>query len=272
MNKDEQTANAHALFLKQRLGTLRLRRSNQAAKGVDVFGWCVDQVIARAQLERQVEELQRKHAELEKLVAEETAHFQELERGKRDFEALHDSFCRDLINEKKLKIRTLEQVLATAKVDREKLSQAATSSSSSKRHTASTDKVGAPRKGKRKAEGPEVDAPGSDEETDDGVDKMDVDESDQNVGMTTPETASESESEPVPKPKPKSKSRASPQSTSAQSSRKAAQPSQSRRGKKATPDSDSEDDAAPEPPRGLPVNKKPAPAPDPADDESTASE
>lgn len=256
----ERTANAHVPFLQQQhLGTLRLRRSKAAEDNADIFGWCVDEVLARAQLEREVDDLRRKHAELEKLVAEETAHVQELERGKRDFEAVHDSLCRDLLNEKKLKIRNLEQALATVPVDQQ---QAA---------AASTDTAGASRKGKRKAEDPEVDAaPGSGDETDDGLDRMEIDESDHNAAMTTPETASESEPEPKPN---KGKTRASPQSAAAQGSKKAAQ--QSRRGNKTTPDFDSEDDVAPGPPRGLPVNKKqkPVPAPDPAaDDESTASE
>lgn len=189
---------------------------------------------------------------------------------------MHDSFCRDLINEKKLKIRALEQVLSTAHVDQEKLTRAA-ASPSSKRSSATSVTAGALRKGKRKAEN--ADAHGSDAETHDGMDTMDIDveakyESDHDVGMTTPETANESDPEPELKPKSKSSTRkqstrVSPPSTSA--STKPAQASRNRRIRKATPGSE-EGDFEAEPRRSLPLNKKAAPAPDPVDDESTASE
>lgn len=247
----------------------------------------MEQVKARGQLESEVEGLRRKHAELEKLVAEETAHFQELERGKREFEALHDSFCRDLVNEKKLKIRALEQVLSTAHVGQDdELSRAtatvsSSSSSTSKRRPVTTARAGASGKGKRKAGGSDANVPSSDEETENGVEKMDVDVeaeddmSDHDVGMTTPETASEAEPEPKQTTRTsatrKQSARASPPSTSARSSRKAVQHSKTRQDK-ILPASGDEDEPEPEPPRRLPVNKKPAPVLDTADDESTASE
>lgn len=134
-------------------------------------------------------------------------------------------------------MRQLERVLSTAQVDQDKLS------SLSKRRSA---RAGESSTRKRKAEGSDIDALGSDKETDDGVDKMNVDDaiSDRDIS-----TASESEQSPASQPKnPRSHKNIASESD----------------------DSDDNDERAP--PRKLPVKKKPMSVPDPADDESTASE
>lgn len=220
-------------------------------------------------------ELRRKQDDLQKLVAAETARFQELERSKHEFEQQHDSWLKDLLNEKKVKIRMQEQILATAHVDQSKLAAV----NASKRRAA----VGSSRRGKRKAE-PELSdgAPDGDEAIDD-VDEMDVDddvnmdadpdshEDVSDVGMATPgsETASASEPEASPASEPqhhrsgRKGARASPAPT-ARVSKKAGKA----RARAEAPDTkeESEDDLPP--PKPLPATKRPAVL---ADDESTAS-
>ncbi|PSR75478.1 hypothetical protein BD289DRAFT_487100 [Coniella lustricola] len=98
------------------LGSLKLRKSNKAAEDIDMFDWCTESVSAREQLQQEVAQLQCKHDALQKLVSEETARFRELERSKQEFETHHDSWLKDLLNEKKLKIRMQEQILAAASV------------------------------------------------------------------------------------------------------------------------------------------------------------
>lgn len=194
--------------MQQTLGALKLRRSNAAAETIDMFDWCAESTRARVKLEKDIADLKQKHDDLQKLVAEETAHSEELVRSKREFEAEHDSWLKDLLNEKKLKIRLQEQILATAHVDQAKLDAVA---ALSKRRAA----AGASRKGKRKAEGLDVDA---DVDTDDDADKMDIDADPEAEGhngeMSDVErttsgsdtaSASASEAEAGPEPEPKKK-------------------------------------------------------------------
>lgn len=223
-----------------------------------MFDWCVDFTSARDRQDKELAELRCKYDDLKEHIAEETAKFEELQRSKHEFEDEHDSWLRDLLNEKKVKIRMQEQILATANVDQTKL--AAVAAATNRRAA-----VGSSRKGKRKAQGKGLGVEHSN--TDDEADKMDVDvdpdpdpKLSDDVGMTTP-TASESESEgepePVPKPQPKKsvRNRASPASAVGSSRNK-------------TQAVESEDDSPP--PKALPANrKKPAPI---GDDESTASD
>lgn len=246
--------------MQRKYGELRLRGSKTAEDALDLFDWCVGFVSARDQQDRELAELRRKYDALEKHVAEETARFEDLQRSKHEFEDEHDSWLRDLLNEKKVKIRMQEQILATANVDQTKL--AAVAAATTKRRTA----VDSSRKGKRKAQrdGPDVNRGA----TDDEADKMDIDvdperepedqgELSDDVGMTTP-TASESEPEPVPKPQPKKSGR----------NRVSPAPAGSPRNKAKTQAVGSEDDSPP-PKTTRAKEKKPAPI---GDDESTASE
>lgn len=265
--------------------------SESATESIDIFDWCGDAADVRSQLDQELVELRRKHAELERLVAQETAHFKDLERAKNEFEADHDSFLRDLLNEKKIKIRTQGQILSTASVDEDKLAAVSAKNDGGPGAAASKRRgaAGASRKGKRKAGG----AATPDEETGDeaAADMMDIDPKSQSpeqdleeqelsdAGRTTEgsETASEPEAEPEPAKKAgrssarKKGARASP-SQPARASKKAAKPPSSNlRGKSPVGETESEDDSVP-PPRALPFKNKAAPARAPAADESTASE
>lgn len=262
--------------MQRKSGELKLRRSIAAESSIDIFDWCAEAVSARRRLERDVAELRRKQDDLQKLVAAETARFRELERSKHEFEQQHDSWLKDLLNEKKVKIRMQEQILATAHVDQSKLAAV----NASKRRAA----VGSSRRGKRKAE-PELSdgAPEGDEAIDD-VDEMDVDddvnvdadpdshEDVSDVGMATPgsETASASEPEasPAPEPQPNRSGRKGARASPAPTARGSKKAGKTRaRAEAPNTKEESEDDLPP--PKPLPATKKKPAVP--ADDESTAS-
>ncbi|KAK7723722.1 hypothetical protein SLS64_000051 [Diaporthe eres] len=265
-------------------GTLVLRSSKSGTKNADMFDWANEAVLRQAQLAEELAALKLNHDKLERRVTEETAHFRALERARTEFESEHDSFFRDLLNEKKLKIRTQEQILSTARVDEAKLAALRAKARSGKSEVASRhpDAVGSSRKGKRKAES------AADDADDDDVDEMDVDEQSVSPGdelsdveqTTEDETASEPEPEPEPESKSKNPSRSwggkkagqgSPPSASKPATKSNKPPSSNRRGKSPVVAADDEDEEMPAP-RALPFGRKPNPVPDPADEESTASE
>lgn len=253
-----------------------------------MFDWANEAVLRQAQLAEELAVLKLEHDKLQSRVTKETAHFDELERTKTDFELEHDSFFRDLLNEKKLKIRTQQQILSTAHVDEAKLAALKAKARSGKSEVASrrSDAVGSSRKGKRKAE-----SAADDTGDDDDIDDMDVDEqsvspdqqlSEMEQSTEYEDTASEPEPEPEPRPEPKSKNhtrsaggKKAGEGPSPSASKPAAKsnkpPSSNLRGRSPVVMADDEAEEMPAP-RALPFGRKPKPVPDPADDESTASE
>lgn len=246
-----------------------------------MFDWANEAVLRQAQLAEELAKLKLKHDKLESRVTEETARFEELQHTKTEFESEHDSFFRDLLNEKKLKIRTQQQILSTAHVDEAKLAALKAKSRSGKSEVASRnpDAVGSSRKGKRKAES------AADDTDDDGTDDMDVDQQsvspDQelsDIEQTTEDEETASEPEPEPKSKNPTRSsggkkteRGSSPSASKPAAKSNKPPSSNLRGKSPVVAADDEDEEMPAP-RALPFGRKRNPVPDPADDESTASE
>lgn len=269
--------NSREVFHQEIAGTLVLRPSKSGTKNADMFGWANEAVLRQAQLAEELAQLKLEHDKLQSRVTKETAHFDELERTKTDFELEHDSFFRDLLNEKKLKIRTQQQILSTAHVDEAKLAALKPKARSGKSEVASRrpDAVGPSRKGKRKAES------AADDTDDDDIDEMDVDElSDAEQSTEYEETASEPEPEPEPEPKSKNHTRSAGgkkagEGSSPSASKPAAKsnkpPSSNLRGRSPVGVADDDDEGMPAP-RALPFGRKPKPVPDPADDESTASE
>lgn len=258
------------------LGTLKLRKSHKAEASVELFDWCSESIGARDKLERDFVELRREHESLKALVAGETAKFQELARTKHEFEATHDSWLRDLLNEKKVKIRMQEQILATAHVDPAKLASATAAATASKPHHTG---MRASRKLKRKALASADDD--GDHDSNDEADKMDLDveqapeshnegSEEVDIATTDSETASDPESNPGPTSAARNKgTRASPASADG-SSGKPDKAGHDLRDKKAITPDESEDKASPRK-TSPPKNKQSVPAYDP-DDESTASE
>lgn len=255
------------------LGTLKLRKSKQAEASIDLFNWCAEAVKARDKLAQDVGDLKREHDALQALVTEETAKIDHLARSKLEFEATHDSWLKDLLNEKKVKIRTQEQLLATVNLDPNKLAAAT---------RANRRGTGASRGGKRKAEASDGDLSGGD------ADKMDVDpdldeapesHDEQMVEADRATTHSETESDPEPDTSPNKKldkkaARASPASA-AGSSGKTDKVRHNLRDKKVVSPGESEDEAPP-PPKKSPAAKKKTPAPsqvaDDDGDHTTASD
>lgn len=271
--------NSRESFSQNIAGTLILRPSKSATKNADMFAWADEAVMRQAQLAEELAHLKLKHAELHELVTKETANVQALVRSKEDFESEHDSFFRDLLNEKKLKIRAQEQILSTAHVDEAKLAAL-----NAKTKPGRSEAVGSSRKGKRKAESL------ADETTDDedDIDKMDVDEQSSSPGQdlsdveqtTDEDTASEPEPEPEPEPRSKNPTRStggkkaggsSSPSASKPATKSDKPPSSNLRGNSPAVSSGSKDEEMPAP-RALPFGRKGKPVPDPADNESTASE
>lgn len=244
---------------------------------------------------QQIGAVNEKNKELEQSVEELTSQLDDLLKAKNDDESVMLEKFRDLLNEKKLKIRQQQKLIESADVDLEKLQNVGASQRTMR-------KAGVSRTSKRKIK----DEPLSEGESDDGFEKMDVDDQSNNRSQSSPDTEDErqttdndaTESEPdnnetdaeedeAPKPAPKSKparstrSRASKASpvppkstrTSTTSTRASQKPSQ----KPSEEPSASEpgEDIAPPPIRTLPFKtraKKSAPTPAPAGDDETESD
>lgn len=247
-----------------------------------MFAWANEALIRQAQLAEELAELKLKYALLNRRFSDETARFAELVQSKNAFESEHDSFFRDLLNEKKLKIRTQEQILSTARVDDQaKLAALKAKASSGKSEVASRHlEAGvSSSKGKRKATSP------ADDTDEDDIDAMDVDEPSVSPAQGLSdfeETTEEETSEPEPDPEPQSRSptRLSDDKkagggtsplTSMSTAKSNKPPGTNLRGKSPVVVADDEDTEMPAP-RALPFGKKAKPVPNPADDESTASE
>ncbi|KAK0705114.1 hypothetical protein B0H67DRAFT_371789 [Lasiosphaeris hirsuta] len=196
--------------INQRLGAITLY--HRADEGIQLFDWCG---AAAQELEKLKLDLAAEAAKVEDLdarVAELRSQVEELTQSKKASEAeMLEKLC-GLLNEKKVKIREQQRLLATANVDPSKLAAVlASRPSPSARAAGYVPK--ASRASKRKTRGDD-----SDESSDDGFEKMDVDkeelpppataekdDSDLEDGQRTPdddddETTSEVEEEEEPSP------------------------------------------------------------------------
>ncbi|KAF7872479.1 hypothetical protein EAF04_003400 [Stromatinia cepivora] len=195
--------------IRQRLGAIKLDETEE--EEISLFDWCALATKSADSSKDELEALRIKYSEQQETLEKLNENFRELNKRKSDHEnQLLEKFSL-MFNEKKLKVRDQQRLLAGAKVDPEKV-EAVQNTRSGKPRTAC-----ASRSGKRKA-GKEVQAESSD--SDDAFEKMDVDknqdendtadESDQ-PEIQTPEhsdeeTAAEDEEAPHPKSHhPKSK-------------------------------------------------------------------
>ncbi|KAI0162858.1 hypothetical protein BJ166DRAFT_280054 [Pestalotiopsis sp. NC0098] len=147
----------------QRLGSIILAYTEE--EGVEPFTWCVAAIGDRAKVVDDLAAATAKAAELEKTANELKAQLEDLLKAKDDDERQLLEKFRDLLNEKKLKIRQQQRLLASAEVDPEKLQNVGASQTTLRKAKASRD-------GKRKATEEQ-----EDDVSDDGFDKMDVDSS-----------------------------------------------------------------------------------------------
>lgn len=100
----------------QRLGTLSL--SYKEDEAIELFDWCGESIRARETVKEDLATASAKSQELEKAVAGLKSQLDELITAKqRDESELLEKF-RDLLNEKKVKIREQQRMLAAGKVAR----------------------------------------------------------------------------------------------------------------------------------------------------------
>ncbi|KAI0843787.1 hypothetical protein F5Y06DRAFT_11216 [Hypoxylon sp. FL0890] len=249
----------------QRLGSIKLEEDEKTE--ISLFDWCVSAIGTREKVEEDLASATAKAQALEDSLKELREQLDELIKAKEEDETQFLEKFRDLLNEKKVKIRQQQRLLAAATVDPEKLANIGGGQSTQKRVAQAS------RASKRKAK---VEPESSDEE----FEKMDVEEEDDN-GSTEPdaeedhgdttadETASGTGTDDEPAPPPvrsrRNQALAPKRNTRASTSAKEA----------SKPASSEEDSEGLPPPRALPFmkNKKPAaPAPKPVDDDETESD
>lgn len=199
----------------QRLGAIELSHSPREL--IELFDWCALSAQTANEAKEALGSTTAKASKLEESVRELKAQLDELVAAKEaDESELLEKF-RDLLNEKKVKIRQQQKLLASASVEPEKLAQVQQSSQAAVRGHAAAKS----RPGKRKTAPAAVDDADSSEESDG---KMDVDEvkeqaadlSDQQRDTTDDEdeTASEDDGEEptAPAPSKHTRSQVSPPS------------------------------------------------------------
>ncbi|KAI0192570.1 hypothetical protein EV127DRAFT_425833 [Xylaria flabelliformis] len=271
----------------QRLGSIKLDENDRTE--ISPFDWCVSAITSRTKVTDELVAATAKIKSLEHIVNELKAQLDDFITTKEEDETQMLEKFRDLLNEKKLKIRQQLRVISTAKVDPEKLANIGGGDGQDVHRNA-----GPSRSGKRKAPVKE------EEESDDGFEKMDVDKQDGgddadtsteaesgsdvdgNRQMSTDDDATASDPDTDDEPpvraevKRKGVSRTTKPKVSA--SKQTAGPSRSTRAATqkqaaaAADDSKDEDDEVP-PPRNLPFMKtKQNAPPKPADDDETQSD
>ncbi|KAK6609899.1 hypothetical protein H4I95_02958 [Botrytis cinerea] len=245
--------------IKQRLGAIKLDETEEEEIGL--FEWCALATRAAESAKDELKTLRTKYREQQKMLDGFNETFREVNKTKSDYEIqLLEKFSL-LQNEKKLKIRDQQTLLASAKVDPEKF-DTVRAIRSGKLRTA-----GASRTGKRKA-GKEVQAESSD--SDDAFEKMDIDKKQQED-----DTADESDQQEIQTPD------RSDEETEDEADASQSKPQRRKGTNIVQDDSDEEMQTAPKPTettkiaelpakRELPFAKKaaPVPAPKPADDGS----
>jgi DNA double-strand break repair and V(D)J recombination protein XRCC4 len=187
----------------QKLGTITLAEDAEALEKIDLFEWCGLAVTSKNTIAEELASQQKAVHEKGEQVKKLEDALSELEKLKNDHEMdLLEKFSL-LLNEKKLKIRDQQRLLASSNVDPATL--AAVEETRSVRHHS----AGPSRRGKRKA-GSTVD---SEEGSSDGFENMEVDEapneSEQDQPQTPPQddsTADEASDDEAPVPPPSRKS------------------------------------------------------------------
>ncbi|EPE37118.1 hypothetical protein GLAREA_09281 [Glarea lozoyensis ATCC 20868] len=179
----------------QKLGTISLPATDD--EPVSLFEWCGNVIKSKETASNELHIIQKRMEEKDAQIKKLEEGMDELVKLKTSHEsALLEKFS-ILLNEKKLKIRDQQRLLSASNIDPEKLEEVARSRDSRSRS------AGPSRSGKRKLAV-------KDDESDDGFEKMEVEEEadvlndSDGEGRRTPEpdlTASEdSDDEPVPPP------------------------------------------------------------------------
>ncbi|OJD24918.1 hypothetical protein ACJ73_03720 [Blastomyces percursus] len=163
----------------QRLGTISLKQDDDQA--IQLFDWTGMAVTRADELEDELASLTAKYDAVESTINKLNSQLEELIKAKTEHEDQLIAKFAQLLNEKKLKIRNQQRLLASAKIDPSKVDEMGASTPS---ETGSIK-----RRGKRKAEEPAVSS-----ESEDGFDTMDVDKAG-NQGKTNRGNEKEDEGE-----------------------------------------------------------------------------
>lgn len=145
----------------QRLGAFTL--SYEENQEIELFDWCGIAVQSTLDSAEELASFKSKFQEQQEMIDKLNAQLEELITAKANHEVELLGKFRDILNEKKAKIRDQQRLLATAKVDPKKLAAVQTSRKGSKKTTA-----GPSRTRKRQADKDEHDEDGE-------IGKMDVD-------------------------------------------------------------------------------------------------
>jgi len=147
----------------QRLGTIEL--SHKEDEAISLFDWCGLATASTSTSTHDLSTLKSKFQAQKDAVTKLSAQLEELIAAKATHEAELLEKFRDLLNEKKSKIRDQQRLLASANVDPAKLAEFQAPTAAGTDHKAKVSRAG-----KRKA----ATAP-EDEDSDEGFEKMDVD-------------------------------------------------------------------------------------------------
>ncbi|EOO04288.1 putative mitotic apparatus protein p62-like protein [Phaeoacremonium minimum UCRPA7] len=238
----------------QRLGTLTLKFN--AAQGIEPIDWCNDAIASREDLKAQLASANSKAAELESAVSELKDQLEALVKARGGDEGELLEAFQALLNEKKVKIRQQQRLLASANVATEqappsqpesepdtKPAKGGAKSAKGTKKSAPARAAGPSRRGKRKAD------PSEDEDSEDGFEKMDVDTKedvpldDEQMTTEAEETASDTDEDEAPPPTRQRNKNGAGQAKDAEDDFEAP-PSQNTRHKA--------EEKAPPPPRRLP--------------------
>ncbi|KAI0799553.1 hypothetical protein GGR55DRAFT_478910 [Xylaria sp. FL0064] len=274
----------------QRLGSINLDENDRTE--ISPFDWCVSAIESRTKVTEELAAATAKIESLENSINELKAQLEDFITSKEEDETQMLEKFRDLLNEKKLKIRQQHRLLAAAKVDPEKLGNVGEEDKDAHR------KAGPSRSGKRKVPVKEEEG-----ESDDGFEKMDVDnqgtgdnastnsepdsgtDGGENRQLSTDNdaTASEPDTENEPPTAAEVKGKGATASgritkpkasVSKPATRSSQRTAKQKHASAANESEDEDEDDEPPPPRILPfmAAKKSAPPPKPADDDETASD
>ncbi|KAI8963064.1 hypothetical protein F5Y11DRAFT_346919 [Daldinia sp. FL1419] len=250
----------------QRLGSLKLEEDENTE--ISPFDWCISAIGAREKVAEDLTAANLKIQSLEESLSELKCQLDELIKAKDEDEMQLLEKFRDLINEKKVKIRQQQRLLASANIDPEELANV-DGNQNTRKHVPESSRAS-----KRKIKEEE-------ESSESGFEKMDVedgvnedaqsDAGEDHGDTTAGETASGADTDEEPAPPP----------AKSQRNQAAAPKRNTRASKPIEKDSESEDEASQEknkplpPPRSLPFmkTKKPAArAQKPAEDDETESD
>lgn len=99
----------------QRLGSISLKQDDEQA--IELFEWTAITASAADTLETQVASLSARYRAAEDTISKLNAQLEELVRAKSEHEDQLIAKCVQLLNEKKLKIRNQQRLLASSNVD-----------------------------------------------------------------------------------------------------------------------------------------------------------